>query len=297
MRERRSVTPSVTRSKRLLGRIGAVLTKPLGRYWWADSLQSALSLIQLLALTRKRSAQVRLVVAWCGLTLKETAGILPSLRFRVTFDYAGQQVSPLVWDRSELDVITEVFVLRHYEPAADSDAKVILDLGSNIGLSVLYFHICCPEALIVAVEPDPETFRRLELNTKRLSRVRLVNVAVAGESGTVELYSSAHSWEASLYPRAGLNLQRRVPAVTLDDLLGSLRLSDVDVVKMDIEGAETDVLPSARVIQSARVIVFEFHAEHARTTLVELLATVSPFTLERFQGNSHHHALVTLRRR
>ena len=243
VRERRSVTPSVTRSKRLLGRIGAVLTKPLGRYWWADSLQSALSLIQLLALTRKRSAQVRLVVAWCGLTLKETAGILPSLRFRVTFDYAGQQVSPLVWDRSELDVSPRCSCC-DYEPAADSDAKVILDLGSNIGLSVLYFHICCPEALIVAVEPDPETFRRLELNTKRLSRVRLVNVAVAGESGTVELYSSAHSWEASLYPRAGLNLQRRVPAVTLDDLLGSLRLSDVDVVKMDIEAPERTCSPA-----------------------------------------------------
>ena len=175
---------------------------------------------------------------------------------------------------------------------------MIVDLGSNIGLSVLYFHICCPEALIVAVEPDPETFRRLTLNTERLSRVRLVNVAVAGETGTVDLYSGNHSWEASLYPKAGLDRQRRVPAVTLDELFGSLGLSDVDVIKMDIEGAETDVLPSSSVIQSARVIAFEYHAEHAKTTLVELLATIRPFTLERFQvGSTTTLSAAPLRRR
>jgi FkbM family methyltransferase len=280
----------------LRGRIATALKRPLGRYWWEASLQSALSLVQLLALTRKRSAQLRLVVAWLGLTLKETADILPKARFRVTFDYDGHQVSPLVWDRSELDVITEVFVLRHYELAADSDAKVIVDVGSNIGLSVLYFHICCPDALIVAVEADPETFRRLELNTKPLSRVRLVNVAVAGKTGTVDLYSGAHSWEASLYPKAGLHRPRRVPARTLDDLLRSIGVSDVDIVKLDIEGAETEVLPRSSAIQSARVIAFEYHAEYAKLTLFELLAALPSFALERFQGNSQYHALVTLRR-
>jgi FkbM family methyltransferase len=239
------VTPSKPRRDRAFGRIAAALTKPLRRYWWATSFQSALSLVQLLALTRSRESQLRLVVAWLGLTLKDTLGVLPRAHFCVTFAYDGHTLSPIVWDRSELDVLTEVFVAQHYELAADRDARVILDLGSNVGLSVLYFRVRCPDAVIVAVEPDPETFRRLHMNTGHLPGVRHLNVAVADKTGTVQLYSSSHSWEASLYPKEGLDQHRKVSATTLDDLVGSLGLSQVDVVKIDIEGAESDVLPSS----------------------------------------------------
>jgi FkbM family methyltransferase len=274
----------------------AALVAPFRRYAWQTATYRALSLIQLLGLASHRGAQVRLGMVWLALTLKEKLGLLGGSGFRVDYEYEGHRLSHRVWDRSELDVVTEVFVARQYEPAADPGARVVLDLGSNIGVSVLYFHLRCPEAVIVGVEPAPETFRRLKTNTQHLPRVRLINAAVAGEAGVAHLYSSGLSWEASLHPRDELSTRTDVPAVTADGAMASLGLRRADVIKVDIEGAEAEVLSTAEIVRSARAIVFEYHAEYADASVFDLIARLPEFSVVRIDGSSAGHALVTLRR-
>jgi FkbM family methyltransferase len=287
-----------TQKRSLRTRIRAALTAPgpLGRHSWENAIYRTLILSRLLRLTTSRTSQLWLAVVWLALTLKEKLGVLGQASFRVIYEFDGHRIAHRVWDRSELDVMTEVFVSREYELAADQDARVVLDLGSNIGLSILYFHLRCPEAVIVGVEPDPETFRRLEVNTAHLPRVRLVNAAVAAQAGVVQLYSSGRSWETSLYPRDHLLTRTQVVARTADDVMSSLGLTRADVIKVDIEGAEVEVLPTAKIVRSARAIVFEYHAEYADVTVFDLIATLSGFSVKRIEGSSAAHALVTLRR-
>jgi FkbM family methyltransferase len=273
------------------------LAAPFRRYSWQGATSRALNLIQLLGLTRHRGAQLRLVMVWLALTLKEKLGVLSTSGFRVDYEFEGHRLSHRVWDRSELDVITEVFVARQYEPAADPGARVVVDLGSNVGISVLYFHLRCPHAVIVGVEPEPETFRRLKTNTRHLPRVHLINAAVAAEAGVAQLYSSGLSWEASLHPRDELSTRTAVPAVTADDAMASLGLARADVIKADIEGADVEVLSTAEIVRSARTIVFEYHAEYADVSVFDLIARLSEFSVVRIDGSSARHALVTLRRK
>jgi FkbM family methyltransferase len=268
----------------------------LARYSWESAIYRALTLTRLLGLTPDRPSQLRLVLVWLALTLKEKAQVAPAASFRVTYEFDGQRIAHRVWDRSELEVIAEVFVARQYELAADPDAHVVLDLGSNVGISILYFHLRCPKAVIVGVEPDPQTFRRLEANTGHLPRVRLVNAAVAAAAGTVPLYSSGRSWEASLYPREQFWTRTDVAAETADDIMRSLGLESADVIKADIEGAEVEVLSTANVVHSAQAIVFEYHAEYADVRMFDFIARLHEFTLERVEGSSAGHALVTMRR-
>src|SRR6184192_2229413 len=53
--------------------------------------------------------------------------------------------------------------------------KIILDIGSNIGASILYFHEKFPDAKIFGFEPHPDTFRVLEKNVAHLPGVRIFN--------------------------------------------------------------------------------------------------------------------------
>jgi FkbM family methyltransferase len=290
------VTRAQTETGRKRDRVLSALTKPFERYSWESALYRALTLMRLLGLVRDRPSQLRLVLVWLALTLKDKVQVSRAASFWVAYEFEGQRIAHRVWDLSELEVIAEVFVARQYELAADPDAHVVLDLGSNVGVSILYFHLRCPKALIVGVEPDPQTFRRLEANTGHLPRVRLVNAAVAAEAGTVHLYSSGRSWEASLYPRQDLPTRTDVVARTADEIMAALGLERADVIKVDIEGAEVEVLSTANVVHAARAIVFEYHAEYSDVTMVDLIARLSEFTMERVDGSSAGHALVTMRR-
>src|SRR5437660_4897383 len=67
----------------------------------------------------------------------------------------------------------------YYLPPA-LEPKVILDIGSNIGASILFFHEQFPTARIYGFEPHPETYRILQMNIGSIPSVEVFNYALGG---------------------------------------------------------------------------------------------------------------------
>ena len=93
---------------------------------------------------------------------------------------------------SDLWVFREIFLDHEYEPvkaAGLSDARVIVDLGSNIGLSVRYWRTLFPRARIVAVEPDAGNMAVCRKNAEAAGGLEtfLVQACVAGSHRKVSL--------------------------------------------------------------------------------------------------------------
>jgi FkbM family methyltransferase len=160
-------------------------------------------------------------------------------------------------------LLDEVFGSRIYAFAPRREAPLILDLGANIGMSVLFFKHLAPASRIVAFEPDPASFAVLERNVgaNRVADVTLVPAAVGASAGTIDLYADRdgrHSLLASTLPhRAPAATARRVPAVALSAYVGE----EVDLLKIDIEGAEEGVL--RELAGSGRLTrVHEMHIEY-----------------------------------
>jgi FkbM family methyltransferase len=136
-----------------------------------------------------------------------------------------------------------VFVGLDYEFASDQPAPLIIDCGSNIGLSLLFFKLHYPQARILAFEPDLQTFQVLQRNVERnrWSGIELHNRAVLAAPGPVDLFVDAETpGRVTMSTRKEWGLSRRVPAqaVRLSDHIAE----DVDFLKLDIEGAEAEVL-------------------------------------------------------
>lgn len=154
----------------------------------------------------------------------------------------------------------DIFVNNVYRFEAQRPDPLILDCGSNIGMSVLYFKHIYPQSRIIAFEPDPTIFDYLRDNieTNGLSDVRAERVALAATSGTLILNSDGEvASHLSQYPTPNINtIPFEVPAVRLSDYL----TEPVDFMKMNIEGAEWEVLsdtePKLRLI---REISIEYH--------------------------------------
>lgn len=182
----------------------------------------------------------------------------------------------------------------------------VLDVGASIGYYTLLAAEKATEGRVIAIEPHPQIVNALRKNVALhgLQNVQIINEAVAGPASA----GSVHMQEG--YERGGSEmLYEHVPAVnrifqalsdgtffekvfrrfktsrqkftaqarTLDDLVDSLRLTRVDLVKMDIQGAEYEVL------QGAERLMRDFHP----TFLIEVheRPNCSPLFLHNFLEN------------
>jgi FkbM family methyltransferase len=154
----------------------------------------------------------------------------------------------------------------------------LLDLGSNIGLAALWFSLFSPNMELACVEADP---RNISLLTENLSRnnlqARIFACAVGAVEGEAELGINDHMAVSSLIS-TGLHGHKesvRVNVRTVESILDELGWESVDVVKMDIEGAELEIFRScASWIERVERFVLEIHPN---TSAEEIEALVRPF--------------------
>ena len=143
------------------------------------------------------------------------------------------------WDDDELRL-----ALAHVPPNG-----VFLDVGSYFGWYALNVARERPRGRVVAFEPVPASQALIEENRarNRLPNVRLVRAAAGAAIGEAELElpPAANGGSAHLAAGDGAAARTRVAVTTLDAAVAAQGLARVDVVKIDVEGAELEVLRGA----------------------------------------------------
>ena len=172
----------------------------------------------------------------------------------------------------------DIFVQRIYQFEAQRPDPLILDCGSNIGMSILYFKHVYPQARIIGFEPDPAILPYLQENVarNRLSNVHVAHAAVGAHKGTLAFYSDA-KYGSCLAEHLPADIpegwtKHEVPCVRLADYL----VEPVDFLKMNIEGSEWEVLNDcADRLRMIREMVIEYHhlpgLRRTRHNILELL--------------------------
>jgi FkbM family methyltransferase len=158
----------------------------------------------------------------------------------------------LIATPGELAVMHDVLLDREYEPSGRP--RVILDLGANVGFATLFLHRRFPDARIVAVEADPATHARLERNVGALAGVTTLHRAISGSDAPVSFFSSGESIGSSIVRRSEAASPVEVPGQTIGSLMREVGADRVDLLKIDIEGAEFDALREAPLDRVDEVI-------------------------------------------
>jgi FkbM family methyltransferase len=118
---------------------------------------------------------------------------------------------------------------------------VIVDVGAGIGTDTLGFSRSVgPTGKVFAVEAHPETFAKLEATCRanRLDNVIKIHAAVSNDAGTLTLSDGTNDVENFVDPNAPAGSGHQVAANKLDTMLAPYNLQRVDLLKMNIEGAE-----------------------------------------------------------
>jgi FkbM family methyltransferase len=168
----------------------------------------------------------------------------------------------------------EIFLLEIYDFPFDGPAPVIIDGGSNIGLAVIWWRARWPQARIIAFEPDPQVFDVMVHNLRHHHGLELHMAALSTPALGADFIAEGTDAGRLGAASQAIGETTTVQTVALGDILADL--VHVDLLKLDIEGAETEVLLSvADQLHKIDRIFFEYHScPGSPQTLADLLGLV-----------------------
>lgn len=164
---------------------------------------------------------------------------------------------------TDISVLRQVLIEKHYDLPCQIAPKFILDAGANIGLSAVFFANKYPDATIIAVEPEASNFRLLQKNVSLYPQIRPLQAALWKENKQINLVDPSnghHGFQTVEKNANGGDQSGLVQALTVDAIISRMGLKTFDFLKIDIEGAEKEVFEhSSPWIGQVSTIMVELH--------------------------------------
>lgn len=151
-----------------------------------------------------------------------------------------------------------IFESKSYIPEiVDFCPHTIVDAGAHIGTASILFARKYPAARIIAIEPEPSNFAALVRNTAPYNTITPIQAALWRKDGEVMLDAS------NAHPKGAFQIvpdgRHRVRALTIETVMRENGIRSIDLLKVDIEGAEVEVFESCPWIGIVKVIAIELH--------------------------------------
>jgi len=169
----------------------------------------------------------------------------------------------------DLYIVGEVFGDEVYRPLANAhlQERTVVDIGSFIGISSIYFALQGAKVLAYEVLPVHYYFSLLNLRANNLmDRITIYNNAVGGRNRKIAVPLGHHDYSYSIYKSIPEeNDVKYVDVITLEDIIEKNNINEIHLLKMDCEGSEYEIFKTinANTLQRINELILEFHGSAA----------------------------------
>jgi FkbM family methyltransferase len=175
---------------------------------------------------------------------------------------------------SDFSVFLQVFYHQQYAQIIDlallNNIKIttIFDLGANVGFTSIYFEKEIKDAKIFALEPNADNFIQLTKNTKEFKNIIPLNLAIWGHETQLELLNlNAEDWAKSY--KENLKGDQGIKALTISQLINQYKLNTIDILKIDVEGAEDEIFKAdVSFLNQTKLIALEIHDDKTDRNMI-----------------------------
>jgi FkbM family methyltransferase len=160
----------------------------------------------------------------------------------------------------DFNVFNGIFIEKEYDIDLGFNPAIIVDAGANIGASTLYFRLKYPEARIFAIEPEKSNFEILRKNMDNFSSIILENSALWDKDTELSI-SNPDAEKYAFQMDEKRESGAMVHGMTIESLLKRYDIQGIDLLKLDIEGAERFLFNKEEVpwLKKVRVMIIELH--------------------------------------
>lgn len=202
---------------------------------------------------------------------------IPQVRSPITFRL----------NTSDIPTFEQVFLEHQYSDSpCRTKIKFIIDGGANVGYASLYFANRYPEARIIAVEPEPSNFGCLNTNVRTYKNITTIQAAIWPESAPLRITNPDEQKYAFQVGAQGRASEMNVRGITINELLERSKAEEIDILKLDVEGAEENIFS----------FNYENWLDKVDTLYIELHDWLKPGSSENFLSATARYNFATAQR-
>ncbi len=160
---------------------------------------------------------------------------------------------------SDFSVFRQIIMNGEYDIPISPDPCIIVDAGANIGMASLYFNHRFPKAVIYSLEPDPKNYKALQHQVSGISVIRTFHLALWRRKEKLAVLSNgADAWGIQVQAS---ERQGDIDGIDLTSFMLEHNIGTIDLLKIDIEGAEIELFQVSFEywLHRTRVLVIELH--------------------------------------
>ncbi|WP_452224176.1 FkbM family methyltransferase [Lacinutrix chionoecetis] len=161
----------------------------------------------------------------------------------------------------DFETFEEVFISKIYDIALTFTPKTIIDAGANTGFASLFFKYRYPDADIVAVEIDNGNVEMIQKNMKGYTNFEILRKGVYNKNAFFKIENPYNATNSYVVKEVTKDQDYDIEAVTIDHIIDYKNWDTVDILKIDIEGAELELFKSnyEKWLPKVKVIYVETH--------------------------------------
>jgi FkbM family methyltransferase len=160
---------------------------------------------------------------------------------------------------SDLPTFKQVFLDNQYNYNYDSNTKIIIDAGANIGLFSVFMKNIIPQAKIICIEPDQENFNQLKTNLKYYENIFYENAGLWYKNVKLKIYDKHNAGKWGMVVEED-NLNGTIDAISINSIIDKYNIDKIDILKIDIETSEKYLFSkNYSWLASVKLIIIELH--------------------------------------
>ncbi len=160
---------------------------------------------------------------------------------------------------SDLPTFADIFLDDCYAIPVETHPHLIIDGGANVGYASLYYANRYPEARIIAVEPEASNHELLRVNTSGYANISVLRAGLWHRRTRLTIKNpTAAKWGFQVQESA--LEEGSIDAVTIDEIVENAGAQSIDILKLDIEGAEKELFSAADTwLGKVQILIVELH--------------------------------------
>lgn len=162
---------------------------------------------------------------------------------------------------SDLSVFKQIFLYDEYAVSFPDNPKIIIDAGANIGLASVYFANKFPEATIFAIEPYHPNFEQLQKNIKDYKNIIPIEKGIWHSKTNIQLVDGDLGDWGMMTRQSAEKSVGDIETVTIQEIQQKSNSDIIDIVKIDIEGAEKYLFSEnyEQWLPNTKLLIVELH--------------------------------------